>query len=557
MLAGALAGFWWYNKPPATIFMGDVGSYFIGFSIATATLMATFAGEGLPRHAVLAPLCVLAVPIYDTLSVIAIRLRAGRSPFEGDRNHFSHRLIALGLSPKQAVWTIYLLSAACGLGALLLLPGERAGRGRDPADDRLHVGDDRDPRSAPRGGIGDAMAKKRKVARRRIGLPTSPTVRADVGPPVDRWQSVLLAAFVALVVARTFVPEDGGGQLGHGAPFACCGWCSRRVAVGEFRRSRVRLRFDWADAFVVALVAWHTLSAVAAIRIGPSAPGDEHALRLGRDGARVPARAADLARSGQDARATIVVMLGLACGMSAVAIHQYFVTMPKDIAAFDAAKHSTQELFEQTGQWLPAGSSVRQQFEARLDSRLPAAAFALSNSMAGFLGGMVHVLVGIVFELRNRAAIGTSLAIAASFGRVHLARRQSQRGLAAVVGVALVLADRVIAGAGCRTPGSAGRSRPLWLGACGAGRLAVATSFGKTALDAAWRSVAFRLEYWRATLAMIADYPLFGCGPGQFQDTYTAYKLVGAAEEIQDPHNWLLEVWANAGTPAAILLWRR
>jgi UDP-GlcNAc:undecaprenyl-phosphate GlcNAc-1-phosphate transferase len=120
VLAGALAGFWWYNRPPATIFMGDAGSYFVGFSIATATLMATFAGGDLPRHAILAPLCVLAVPIYDTLSVVVIRLRARRSPFEGDQNHFSHRLIALGLSPKQAVWTIYLLTAACGLGALLL-----------------------------------------------------------------------------------------------------------------------------------------------------------------------------------------------------------------------------------------------------------------------------------------------------------------------------------------------------------------------------------------------------------------------------------------------------
>jgi len=120
VLAGALAGFWLHNRPPATIFMGDAGSYFVGFSIATATLMATFAGGDLPRHAVFAPLCVLAVPIYDTLTVVTIRLRAGRSPFEGDKNHFSHRLVALGLSPKQAVWTIYLLSAACGLGALLL-----------------------------------------------------------------------------------------------------------------------------------------------------------------------------------------------------------------------------------------------------------------------------------------------------------------------------------------------------------------------------------------------------------------------------------------------------
>jgi UDP-GlcNAc:undecaprenyl-phosphate GlcNAc-1-phosphate transferase len=120
VLAGAIAGFWWYNRPPATIFMGDVGSYFVGFCIATATLMATFAGEGVPRHAVFAPLCVLAIPVYDTLSVVWIRLRSRRSPFEGDKNHFSHRLIELGLSPKRAVWTIYLVTTACGLGAILL-----------------------------------------------------------------------------------------------------------------------------------------------------------------------------------------------------------------------------------------------------------------------------------------------------------------------------------------------------------------------------------------------------------------------------------------------------
>jgi UDP-GlcNAc:undecaprenyl-phosphate/decaprenyl-phosphate GlcNAc-1-phosphate transferase len=120
VLAGAIAGFWWHNRPPAKIFMGDAGSYFVGFCLAAATLMATFAGGGMPRHAVFAPLCVLAVPIYDTLTVVMLRLSAGRSPFEGDKNHFSHRLVALGLTPKQAVWTIYLLTTACGLGALLL-----------------------------------------------------------------------------------------------------------------------------------------------------------------------------------------------------------------------------------------------------------------------------------------------------------------------------------------------------------------------------------------------------------------------------------------------------
>ncbi len=120
VLAGSLVGFLVHNRPPARIMMGDAGSYFVGFSLAVMTILATFSGGGVPRHAILAPLCVLAVPIYDTLSVLVIRLRAGRSPFEGDTNHFSHRLVALGLSKTQAVLTIYLTTAACGLGALLL-----------------------------------------------------------------------------------------------------------------------------------------------------------------------------------------------------------------------------------------------------------------------------------------------------------------------------------------------------------------------------------------------------------------------------------------------------
>lgn len=120
LLVGALVGFLFHNRPPARLFMGDAGSYFVGFCLAVMTILATFSGSGLPRHAILAPLCVLAVPLYDTLSVICIRLRAGRSPFEGDTSHFSHRLVALGLSKTQAVLTIYLTTAACGLGALLL-----------------------------------------------------------------------------------------------------------------------------------------------------------------------------------------------------------------------------------------------------------------------------------------------------------------------------------------------------------------------------------------------------------------------------------------------------
>jgi len=127
VLVVSLLGFLWHNRPPARLFMGDAGSYFIGFCVAVATIMATYSGGSLPRHSILAPLCVMAVPLYDMVSVIMIRLRQGRSPFEADKNHFSHRLVELGMTKVQAVLTIYLMTATCGLSALLLHQVDAAG----------------------------------------------------------------------------------------------------------------------------------------------------------------------------------------------------------------------------------------------------------------------------------------------------------------------------------------------------------------------------------------------------------------------------------------------
>jgi UDP-GlcNAc:undecaprenyl-phosphate GlcNAc-1-phosphate transferase len=120
VLGGALGGFLVYNRPPARLFMGDAGSNFLGFLLGALTVVGTFTREGYSQCSVLAPLLVMAVPLYDMSSVILIRLREGRSPFKGDRRHFSHRLVARGLTPAQAVWTIDLVTLAGGLGALLL-----------------------------------------------------------------------------------------------------------------------------------------------------------------------------------------------------------------------------------------------------------------------------------------------------------------------------------------------------------------------------------------------------------------------------------------------------
>ncbi|MEK6238830.1 MAG: undecaprenyl/decaprenyl-phosphate alpha-N-acetylglucosaminyl 1-phosphate transferase, partial [Planctomycetales bacterium] len=120
VLVGSLVGYLHHNRPPAKLFMGDAGSYFIGYWLAVGTILATFRVPGKPDHAILAPLCVLAVPLYDAATVIWIRLREGRSPFHADHKHFSHRLVELGMTPPQAVGTVYLLTVITGLAALLL-----------------------------------------------------------------------------------------------------------------------------------------------------------------------------------------------------------------------------------------------------------------------------------------------------------------------------------------------------------------------------------------------------------------------------------------------------
>lgn len=122
VLVGALGGFLVFNRFPASMFMGDAGSNFLGFLLGALTVAGTFARpeEGYSPYGVLSPLLVMAVPLYDTTSVVLIRLREGRSPFQADRRHFSHRLVDRGLTPPQAVRTIYLVTLAGGLGTLLL-----------------------------------------------------------------------------------------------------------------------------------------------------------------------------------------------------------------------------------------------------------------------------------------------------------------------------------------------------------------------------------------------------------------------------------------------------
>lgn len=122
MVVGAAGGFLLHNFPPARVFMGDAGSLVLGYFLAVLTVLTTFYDpqQGLKPYAVLMPLMVLAIPLYDTASVMWIRWGEGRPLWHGDRRHFSHRLVERGMSPAGAVLTIYLATAATGLSAMLL-----------------------------------------------------------------------------------------------------------------------------------------------------------------------------------------------------------------------------------------------------------------------------------------------------------------------------------------------------------------------------------------------------------------------------------------------------
>ena len=124
---GALGGFLVFNFNPASIFMGDTGALFLGYMMAVLTVLFTIPAAPYRLFSAVTPLLIMAVPLFDTISVVVIRLRMVVSPFVGDKNHSSLRLVSLGRSVRQAVWTIYLLTASIGLSATWLYKSDTIG----------------------------------------------------------------------------------------------------------------------------------------------------------------------------------------------------------------------------------------------------------------------------------------------------------------------------------------------------------------------------------------------------------------------------------------------
>jgi UDP-GlcNAc:undecaprenyl-phosphate/decaprenyl-phosphate GlcNAc-1-phosphate transferase len=121
VFAGALLGFLVYNSNPASIFMGDCGSMFVGFFLASSALINVSGGRSRSLLPVLAvPILVLFIPIFDTTFVTVLRKLSGRSASVGGRDHTSHRLVALGMSERHAVLMLWGFAGLSGVLAILV-----------------------------------------------------------------------------------------------------------------------------------------------------------------------------------------------------------------------------------------------------------------------------------------------------------------------------------------------------------------------------------------------------------------------------------------------------
>lgn len=117
-LVGACIGFMPYNRNPAKMFMGDTGSTFLGYILATISIQGLFKYYAIVSFVV--PFLVLGLPMFDTLFAIIRRLAHGQNPMAPDRGHIHHRLIDMGLNQKQAVAALYVVSSILGLSAVVL-----------------------------------------------------------------------------------------------------------------------------------------------------------------------------------------------------------------------------------------------------------------------------------------------------------------------------------------------------------------------------------------------------------------------------------------------------
>jgi hypothetical protein len=392
------------------------------------------------------------------------------------------------------------------------------------------------------------MARRKNKTNRDQPLAASHGANPRVVSPEpceSRLRPWLLCGMTAVLVARPLFPSESAAQSGDGLSVVML-WLALSVfwLLGAIGRRTFSLRLGWTDTAVLLLVAWTTISALWAVRYGTPRPAVNMLWEwIGLGMCFFLAR--QFIVTSRERRAIAAVMVALAVGISGYGLYQAAYELPQTEVRYKA---NPDQALRDAGLSFPAGSPERKAFEDRLANRLPMATFALANSLAAFLAPWAVMLVGVVgSSLRSRKRLLGMLICLAPIAACLVLTKSRSGYAGACLGILLAWwfgRERRIR-LGWKLPAAVAGVAVLLLSAA----LVVE---GSAVLGRASKSFGYRLQYWQSSLEMIAAHPWLGCGPGNFQDIYTQYKLPEASEEIADPHNLLLEMWATAGTPAVL-----
>jgi hypothetical protein len=373
-----------------------------------------------------------------------------------------------------------------------------------------------------------------------------------------RWSEALrrvaLGLVAALLVARAyFAGEDAERGTGSGWVLALLLTVGIAIAAAWLGRA-VRVRLSRADLGVAVLVVLIGLSLAQAADRRPAITLSWEWVALGLSYAMLRS----LPRSDAELHALVGALLATACALSAAGYYQRFVEDPDTIAMY---KKDPERALALAG--VSDDPASRRRFENRLmQSTEPRATFALANSLAGFLVGPAVIgaaaVLGLAVGGKSRARLGPILLAAFPLAML-LSCLVLTKSRSASVGLIAGLAAVVLRHRGramLRKLALAGLVLVVALGAIvfvGS----KARVLDRKVLTEAGKSLRYRVEYWQASWGLITESPRnfwAGVGPGNFAGPYLRHKLETSSEEIRDPHNLILEVWAVSGAPAMAAL---
>lgn len=256
-------------------------------------------------------------------------------------------------------------------------------------------------------------------------------------------------------------------------------------------------------------------------------------------------------------RKLVLVMILMAVGCSIGGLFQRYMLYPAMWENYRNLPEAQKQNAMREGGLsdVSPGSRERQLWENRLFATEPTSTFVLANSLAAFLTPWMVILMAAgyrQFRAKSYAALLLT-AIGAAIVLLCLILTKSRTAYVAVLIGILTWQVLDYRARRKRFPWIAAIVILLVAGLLGGVALA-AGLIDREVLTEALKSLTYRWEYWQASLLIIRDHLLFGCGPGNFQQVYAGYQLTQSSETVSDPHNFLFEIWSVAGTPALLFL---